>query len=144
MYSTHNHHVVDHLFNSHVVHCIQILWSPFYCPLLTFFGFCFARMICARMMMVMTVGAIMIGVTAMVVMAINSFLVNLPSPPITHCLPSCHLVFHCLPSYHLVFHCLPRYHLVFYCLPNCFFIVHYLLGHSIVIHHLLNHLVSLL
>jgi hypothetical protein len=75
-------------------------------------------------MMVMTVGAIMIGVTAMVVMAINSFLVNLPSPPITHCLPSCHLVFHCL--------------------PNCFFIAHYFLGHSIVIHHLLNHLVSLL
>ncbi len=81
-------------------------------------------MICARVMMVMTVGAIMIGVMAMMVMPVNLFLVNLPSPPIAHCLPSCHLVVHCLPNH-----------------P---FIVHYLLGHSIVVHCLLNHLDSLL
>lgn len=92
--------------------------------MLLFFGFCLAGMICTRVMMAMTVRAIIIGVMAMVVMVINLFLVNLPCPPIAHCLPSCHLVVHCLPNY-----------------P---FIVHYLLGHSIVVHRLLNHLVSLL
>ncbi len=75
--------------------------------------------------MAMTMGAIMIGVMAMVVKAIKKKkLVNFPSPPIAHCLLNCHLVVYCFPNY-----------------P---FIVHYLLGHSIVVHHLLNHLVSLL